>query len=316
MAARNEPTGPSDREIVVTRVFDSPREQVFAAWTHPNHLSHWFGPRGFTLTTSAFEFRPGGVWRFVMHGPDGVDYPNKIVFLEIDSPHRLIYKHPGDDGAEPMQCQTTVSFVDQGGQTELTLRMEFATAAERDRVAEKYGAIKGGEETLERLGEHLAEVTRTGREVVITRVFDAPADLVFQTWTDAKHVARWWGPKGFTNPVCEWDARPGGRIHIDMTGPDGVVYPMKGVFHEIVAPERIVYTTSVFEDAQGRPRLEVRHIITFASQDGKTILTVQNVILTVAPELAGAVAGMETGWSQSLEKLAELLEAERCEFVG
>ncbi|MGZ3593758.1 MAG: SRPBCC domain-containing protein, partial [Syntrophales bacterium] len=85
------------------------------------------------------------------------------------------------------------------------------------------------------------------RVLVITRFFDAPRDIVFKAWTDEKLVAQWWGPNGFANPVCELDARPGGAIHIDMRGPDGVVYPMKGIFHEIAEPERLVFTSSAIE---------------------------------------------------------------------
>jgi uncharacterized protein YndB with AHSA1/START domain len=142
-----------------------------------------------------------------------------------------------------------------------------------------------------------------GRELVLTRTFDAPRDLVFKAWTDPKHLARWWGPHGFTNPVCEADARPGGAIRIDMRGPDGVVYPMKGVFHEVVAPERLVFTSTALEDEAGQPRLEVRHTVTFAEQGGKTTLTMRAVVVKAAPEAAGALAGMEAGWTQSLERL-------------
>src|ERR1700733_2730137 len=85
-------------------------------------------------------------------------------------------------------------------------------------------------------------------EVTITRVFDAPRDLVFAAWTDAKHLAKWWGPHHFTNPVCELDVRVGGAIRIDMRGPQGTVYPMTGVFHEIVPPERLVFTSTPLDE--------------------------------------------------------------------
>src|SRR5229473_4268217 len=94
------------------------------------------------------------------------------------------------------------------------------------------------------------------RELVITRTFDAPRDLVFKMWTDAKHMAQWWGPHGFTNPVCELDVRPGGAIRIDMRGPDATVYPMTGVYQEIVEPERIVFTSAAL-DEKGHPMFEV-----------------------------------------------------------
>lgn len=147
----------------------------------------------------------------------------------------------------------------------------------------------------------------TDRDLVITRIFDAPRELVFQAWTDPKQVAQWWGPKDFTNPVCELDARPGGAILIHMRGPDGVVYPMKGKFQEIVPPERLVMLASAIEDEEGNSLLEVVTTVTFVEHEGTTILTVSPVVTKAAPEAAGALAGMEEGWNQSLVRLAELL---------
>jgi uncharacterized protein YndB with AHSA1/START domain len=93
------------------------------------------------------------------------------------------------------------------------------------------------------------------RELTITRVFDAPRALVFKVWTDPKHLAQWWGPQGFTNPVCEFDARVGGELRIHMRGPDGAIYPMKGVIREFAPPERLAFT-SIAIDAAGNHLLE------------------------------------------------------------
>lgn len=153
----------------------------------------------------------------------------------------------------------------------------------------------------------MAQQNTTRKEVTITRLFDAPRELVFRAWTDPKQLAQWWGPHGFTNPVCELDVRPGGTIRIDMRGPDGVVYPNKGVFHEIVEPDRLVFTTSTFVDTEGNPQLEVLNIVTFAELSGKTKLTLQAVVVKSTPEVDAALAGMEEGWNQSLERLAEHL---------
>ncbi len=127
---------------------------------------------------------------------------------------------------------------------------------------------------------------------------------MFKVWTDPKHVAQWWGPNGFTNPVCELDVRPGGTIRIDMRGPDGVIYPMKGVFHEIVEPERLVFTSSALEDEKGNPQLVVLTTVTFAEVNGKTKLTLQADVVKSTPAAAGALAGMEQGWRESLGRLA------------
>ena len=145
------------------------------------------------------------------------------------------------------------------------------------------------------------------REVLMTRIIDAPRELVFKAWTDPKHMAQWWGPKYFTNPVCELDVRPGGAILIHMQGPDGVVYPMKGVFHEVVKPERLVFTSSALEGEDGDPLLEDIATVTFAEYEGKTKVTVHAVITKAAPGSEGALEGMEEGWNQSLDKLTEFV---------
>ncbi len=143
-------------------------------------------------------------------------------------------------------------------------------------------------------------------ELVITRVFDAPRNLVFRAWTDPKHVARWWGPDGFTAPVCELDVRPGGAIRIDMRGPDGTVYPMTGTYREIVPPERLVFISAAL-DTEGAPLFEVLTTVTFAERGGKTALTLQARVVRTSAEAAPYLQGMEAGWTQSLERLAGYL---------
>src|SRR5277367_5272896 len=113
-----------------------------------------------------------------------------------------------------------------------------------------------------------------GKEFVITREFDAPRELVFKAWTDPKHLAQWWGPRGFTNPVCDWDARPGKAIHVVMRAPNGVDYPMGGEFREIVAPERLVFTSGAL-DEKGNLLFEFLHTVTFAERNEKTWLTIR-----------------------------------------
>jgi len=146
----------ADREIVIARVFDAPRERVFKVWTDPAHVTQWWGPTGFTSTIQEMDVRPGGVWRLVMHGPDGTDYPNKIVYTEIVEPERLVYVHGDDSGDASHDFHVTVTFEDQAGKTLLTMKSVFASAAERNRVVEEFGAIEGGNQTLDRLGEYLA----------------------------------------------------------------------------------------------------------------------------------------------------------------
>jgi uncharacterized protein YndB with AHSA1/START domain len=142
------------KSIVTTRVIAVPRERVFEAFTDPRHLAQWWGPFGFTTTTSAFDFRPGGLWRFVMHGPDGRNYDNRITFDEIVRPDRIRYHH-GDD-VEPVRFRSVVTFEDIGGnRTRLTLHATLPSAEARDRVIREHGADKGAMETLARLSDYV-----------------------------------------------------------------------------------------------------------------------------------------------------------------
>ncbi len=145
------------------------------------------------------------------------------------------------------------------------------------------------------------------REVTLTRIFDAPRELVFRMWTDPRHVAQWWGPQGFTNPVCEMDVRPGGALRIVMRAPDGVDYPMRGIFREVAAPERLVFT-NVAVDAADNPLLEGLTTVTFAEHDGKTKLTLQTRAVGLVAAAGRMLDGMEAGWTQSIDRLAAHVE--------
>ena len=156
------------------------------------------------------------------------------------------------------------------------------------------------------MATHQSPTQAPTRELTLTRVFAAPRDLVFEAWTNPQHLAKWWGPHCFTNPVCELDVRPGGKIRIDMQAPDGVIYPMTGTFHEIAPPSRLVFTAAA-EDHDGNALLESRTTVTFEDQGEKTKVTVHASAVGLAPIAAEMLKGMEAGWTQSLERLAEVL---------
>jgi len=164
VAERNEPDAALlSRSIVVSRMIDAPRALVFEAWTDPKHLAQWWGPTGFTTTTHAFDMRPGGVWRFVMHGPDGRDYQNHVTFDEIVRPERILFHHDHPEHAGQVHHTTTVTFDVAGSGTHLTLNMVFPTAEERERVAREHGAVEGGHQTLGRLADYAAQMHAGGR---------------------------------------------------------------------------------------------------------------------------------------------------------
>jgi uncharacterized protein YndB with AHSA1/START domain len=156
MDTRNaEPIWALDREIVLSRVLAAPRELVFRAWTEKEHLSRWFGPKGFTTTTHEFDFRVGGRWRFDMIGPDGTVYTNRIVFLEIQRPERLLFDHGSDRDDDPGRFRVTLTFdVQSDGKTVFTLRQLHPTKAQRD-AGIGFGAVEMGYQTLDKLAEHL-----------------------------------------------------------------------------------------------------------------------------------------------------------------
>ncbi|WP_328473486.1 SRPBCC family protein [Actinoplanes sp. NBC_00393] len=149
----------ADREIVVSRVIDAPRELVFEAFTQVRHLSQWWGPDGFTTTTRDFEFREGGVWDFVMHGPDGTDYPEWITWTEIVAPERIALLH-GESRDDPNAFESVLTFAADRAATRLVMRTVFPTRQLRDDAVEKYHAVEGGRQTLSNLAAYVSGMAR------------------------------------------------------------------------------------------------------------------------------------------------------------
>jgi uncharacterized protein YndB with AHSA1/START domain len=144
------------------------------------------------------------------------------------------------------------------------------------------------------------------REVTITRLVDAPRPVVFKAWTDPAMLAQWWGPKGFTAPICEFDARLGGRFRIHMRAPDGAIYPMRGEIREFVPMERLVFT-NIAVDAADKPIIEGLTTVIFADEGGKTRLTVHTNGTAVVDYAVAHLQGMEMGWMMTIDKLETLL---------
>ena len=165
--SKNNDTPLADREIVITRVFDAPREMVWDAWTDPRQVVKWWGPQGFTLTIHEMDVRPGGVWNSIMRGPDGTEYLNHCVFLEVVKPERIVYQLTGGrKEARDVQMEVSWIFEAQAGKTGLTLRMLFPSAEARDRLAAAYQVVEGGNETLDRLRQHLGKTAVSWRSLM------------------------------------------------------------------------------------------------------------------------------------------------------
>jgi uncharacterized protein YndB with AHSA1/START domain len=142
------------RSIVTTRLIDAPRELVFAVLSDAGHLAHFWGPDGFTITTHDFDFRVGGVWRFVMHGPDGRDYYNRIAYEEITPPARIVFAHSGHEDTS-LNFRNTITLEAIDDRTRLTMQAVFMSVEAREFVAREFHAVEGGQQTLGRLAAYL-----------------------------------------------------------------------------------------------------------------------------------------------------------------
>jgi uncharacterized protein YndB with AHSA1/START domain len=315
----------ADNEIVTMRLLQAPRALVFRAFTDPQQVGLWWGPAGFTISTHEMQVAPGGRWRFTMHGPDGVDYPNRIDYREVIEPEHLVYDHGDDGDGDANAFHVVVSFETRGEQqTLLRMRVIFASAAIRNKVATEFNAIEGAIQTVDRLEAQLAVLQGTSgeRDFFITRGFDAPRALVWQAWTEPGRIARWWGPNGFSNPVCEMDLRPGGAYRLVMRSPEGEDYPITGEVRELVAPALLVMTLDCAEHpaewheavraGSGRvgpnPAGTMVQTVRFEDLGGKTRLSISTRFESTEIRDAMVKMGMNEGWSQSLGRLAQHVE--------
>jgi uncharacterized protein YndB with AHSA1/START domain len=326
MSNKNDSTDAQcDRELVITRVFNAPRELVFKVWTEPKHIEQWWGPKGFTTRVEQMDFRPGGTWRYVMCGPDGTEYPVNGVFKEVVTPERIVASDEFDEGFEQVvkvdlpsgAIVTTAIFEDLDDKTRLTLRIMHSTAEDR-RKHEEMGVIGGWNSSFDCLDEFLAKMVAdrrnrltltlpSDREIVVTRVFNAPRRLVFEAWTKPEHVKHWFGGcTSMTVTVCEIDLRVGGTwryvLHDSSNGTD---HGFSGEYREIVPPERLV-STERYEPIANSDHLNT---LTLTEQDGKTTLHIHIQHQSSEQRDGHLHSGMEMGMRETLNRLEELLES-------
>jgi len=291
----------ADRELILSRVIDAPRELVFRMWTDPAHLAKWWGPQGFTNPVCEIDARPGGTLRIVMGAPDGTDYPMAGLFREIVAPERLVFTYCAldCDGDVLLDGVTVVCFAEQGGKTKLTVQTRAAAVVP---AAARYldGMQAGWDQTLDRLETQARDTA--SRELTVTRVFDAPREVVFAAWTDAAQAAQWWVPQGFTTISCDMDVRPGGAYRACMRSPEGTRHCRRGVYREVVRPERLVFTFA-WEDSDGNPGHEMLITVSFAEIGSRTRLTLHQTMF----ETIEARDDHRRGWTSCLERFAEYL---------
>lgn len=311
MPAKNKPN-----ELYIERLFDAPVKMVWEAWTDPKQVAMWWGPRGFTITTKNKDVRPGGTWIYTMHGPDGVDYPNKTVFLEVEKYSRLVYDHGGNDDRPPM-FRVTVNFFEESGKTRMEMIMALPTA-EAAQEAKKFIKKASGDSTWDRLAEYLS----SNDNFVINRSFEAPFDLMFEMVTNPTHLMKWLPPVGFKMNYIKADIQEGGSSFYCMNNTEGMKMYGKAKYLEITKPTRIVYT-QVFCDENEKisrhpmaptwPETMLTTITLTKESEYQTRLTVVWEIYgqaTAAEKEMFHVSktGMTQGWSGSFEKLENYLK--------
>jgi len=312
-------------ELSITRTFDAPRGLVWKAWTDPEMVKQWKGPRGFKATEYVNSKQPGGQWRLTMEGQrPGSEQMVKLgqhgVLKEIRPPELLVYTFAWDDrccvglGESPFKENiVTVRFEEQGGKTVMHFHQApFATESERD------GHGGGWNSSFDRFAEFMlaeqpgrvATAEDVPSELHLRRFFAAPRQMVFDAWTKAEMMKQWFAPKGFTVPVCEMEARGGGAIRIHMQGPDGTVYPMVGRFVEFYPPYRFHFTSTPL-DKDGNELFEVWNSVFFEEKDGGTEIALDVHVTKSTPAAAASLKGMKIGWEQTLDKLAAFVESRR-----
>ncbi len=313
MAARNK-----SATIALTRVYDAPLQSVWEAWTIPEEVAQWWGPRGFTITTHSHDLRTGGHWHYTMHGPDGTDYENTTQYLEVVPGQRMVYDHGGHKDRPPL-FRVHALFTERNGRTQVDMSMTFATpeVAEQTR-----GFIRkaGGESTWDRLAEYLGD--QGGKEqFFITRSFDAGIERVYEMWSDPEHLSKWLPPTGATMRFVRMEPRVGGTSLYAMTMADGQT--MHGLIQYVALdkPGLIAYTQQFCDEKEkvmrppffrNWPLAMLSTIELTAEGPERTRVKVrwepQDAIAADIAEFVKQRGGMTVGWTGSFDKLEALLD--------
>ena len=305
-------------EIHIHRVYDAPVKAVWEAWTDPDQVAKWWGPRGFTITTHSKDLKAGGHWNYTMHGPDGVDYPNKTKYYEVEKYAKLLYDHGGNDEQAPLFRVTTL-FSESRGKTSLDMSFAVATPEAAEDI-KKIIKMHNGNSTWDRLAEYLEKQSSGAENFVINRSFDAPIDLMYEMWSDPKHFSQWLAPTGFEMKFLHADIQPGGSSSYVMTGP-GITMYGRANYIKMEKPRLLVYTQE-FCDEKGNlarhpmaPTWPATMLTTvLLTEEGpdstRVTITWEPYGSTSAEELATFIqarAGMTMGWTGSFDKLEAFL---------
>lgn len=321
-------TTPTDREIVMTRVFDAPRQLVFAALTTPELLKRWLlGPPGWEMVVCEVFARPGDRYRYVWRHADGRQMSIHGVCRELEPPARIVHSESME--GFPGEILVTTVLVEEDGKTTLTTIQLFDSREGRD-MAIKSGMERGVVASYDRLDEVLASAAGAGRattsldasvrkpDLVVSHVFEAPVESVWRAWTDPELVMRWWGPKGFTAPMARIDFREGGTSLLCMREPEqlgGRDLYSTWTYQRIEPLQRIEYVHNLADQngnkidpaVLGMPAdfpQDLRHAVVFSAlPDGRTEMTITQLDWPAGRMMELSKLGLE----QCLDKMSAAL---------
>ncbi len=304
-----------EAELVMTRVFDAPRERVFEVLTKPEHLAKWWGPKGVSHPIVEIDARVGGAVFLGQRGGDGAMHYEVGVVREITPPSRVVLAfHFADENRRriplswagvPSDWEGEIvheaTLVAEGSRTRVTIRVTGFPSEKWGEMA-KYGLA----ESFDRLGYAVADdmtITPTGdREILITRTFNAPRELVYEALTKVDHVKNWWGPRQYGPVSATADFRAGGHYRFAQGSPEGEV-AFSGEVRES-SPERTVYV----EEFEAMPGHAAVTTVTLDERAGKTFMTVRSVYQSREDRDGMIISGMEWGARLSYLQLDEVLE--------
>lgn len=331
----------AESALLLTRNFNAPQTRVFRAFTEPALLKRWWAPNGWTTPYASVDRQIGGLFHYCMRSADGRDFWGRGIFREFTAPKKIVYidsfsdedgnlvepEHYGMSVDHPVETQVSISFAELKGGTKVTLRHEIPRSfKERDMMQQ------GWNEMLDRLDALLSEtamqVSTGEHETIFTRLFTVPRARLFDAWLDQELLAEWWGPHGYTNPVCITNPKPGGGYRVVMRSPDRVDQSVSGEYMEIDSPNRLVLT-NVIDDAPAEfletlnnyrhgarysavPKLTM--MLQFDDHEGKTRLTLRTRFDSNSDRDAFIKLGYPEGMAESLEKLEELFSI--CSMTG
>jgi uncharacterized protein YndB with AHSA1/START domain len=301
-ASKAKPASERPARLEIVRIFEAPRALVYEAWTTPEHLGQWSAPEGFTIPEARMDFRKGGIYFAHMRSPGGDDHRVQGKYIDIVEGERIAMTHAWVNEASHAGPETTitVTFEDVGNdKTKMTFVQEgFASKGVRDGHAEGWNSCFN-------LLAILLEKLRGGRDIIISRLINAPRELVFSAFKDPEHITHWWGPNGFTTTTYEMDFRPGGQWLFTMHGPDGTDYPNRVRYTEVKEPEYVGYDHDAGEG--GDQAFAFKASWTFDAEGRKTRVTMRLIAATLELREFMAKFGAVEGGDQTLSRLDAFL---------